>query len=517
MWRFLRNMPIAQRLMAAAVITALIPGLVISVLGSSYIDTLNTINDTVKAGNSAVKTVTHMQADLLCMGALLEVLNTSTSSTADNMQNSHEVVQLTDDFASSLTTYQRDYQISTSPMMQSIRASLQNDSQGNQVPVSQHSMIYVVDLQWSIYKYAQQQVLLDIEQNTSANTLAADVAQANLEYLPLKGNLDNLVGLTENMSQIVAEINTFKINPIIIWTIIAFVFSILVVFVLSYLINLTITRPLRELVTLTERIARGETNARAAVTGHDETALVSASMNAMLDSIVRLMKNIQLQHDFLETRVQRLIAEVKGVGAGDLRSRTEVTSDALGFLAHSFNYMLDELSSLVLRAKTVTHETETQTSSMQSHMMQLASSSDQQLQHMTKIVKAAKQMIDEAFMMSEKSQALANITHEMQQKARIACEGGKQADAHTVLAPIVNEMNHQVDTVESINIHLHRQVHLSQSLLHMLQTAEEASKQSNTSTQEMRQTMEKLAHHVSLLRLSIDAFKLREDEFSLAS
>ena len=51
-------------------------------------------------------------------------------------------------------------------------------------------------------------------------------------------------------------------------------------------------------------------------------------MNTMLDSIVRLMKNIQLQHDFLEDRVQDLISEIKGLGSGDLRTRAEVTSDA---------------------------------------------------------------------------------------------------------------------------------------------------------------------------------------------
>lgn len=457
MWRFLRNMPIAHRLMAAAVITALIPGLVISILGGSYINTLSTINDTVQAGNSAVKIVTDMQADLLRMNALLEVLNPAASSTADNIQNSDEIVKLTNDFDASLTTYKRDYQISTSSKMQSIRESLQNDSQGNQVPISQHSMIYVVDLQWNIYSDAQRQVLLDVDQNTSASTLAADVAQANLEYLPLKGNLDNLVGLTENMSQIVAEINTLKINPIIFWTVIAFVFSILIVFMLSYLINLTITHPLRQLVTLTERIAHGETNARAVVTGHDETALVSASMNAMLDSIVRLMKNIQLQHNFLETRVQSLITEVKGVGSGDLRLRAEVTSDALGFLAHSFNYMLDELSSLIIYVKTATHAAETQTKMLESSMIQLANSSDHQLLQITNITNATEQMLDEA-----------------------------------------NQ-------------------HIGKSMVHMIKEAEDTSRQCNDLAHKMLQRTGNLTQCMKILHLSIEAFKLREEGFPLAS
>src|SRR6185312_15855510 len=99
--------------------------------------------------------------------------------------------------------------------------------------------------------------------------------------------------LTESISQVVSQINTFKINPTLFWTIVAFLVSTLVVFALSYLINLTITRPLRRLVQLTERIAQGETDARAFVTGHDETYMVATSMNTMLDSIARLMQNVQ--------------------------------------------------------------------------------------------------------------------------------------------------------------------------------------------------------------------------------
>src|SRR6185437_4629672 len=384
MWRFLTNMSITQRLMIAAAITALIPGLVISALGSSYINTLSTINETVRVENNAVNLATDMQADILRMNALLEVLNIAPSSAANNSQSSHEIAQLTDDFASTLLTYGQDYQIAISPTMQTIRATLQNDSQGNQVPASQHTMIYVVTMQWQSYNQAQSQVLEDITvPHPDADTLAADVAQANLEYLPLKGNVDNLVGITENMSQIVAEINSFKIQPIMFWTVMAFLFSTLVVFAVSYLINLTITRPLRQLVRLTERIAQGETTARAVVVGHDETYMVATSMNTMLDSIVRLMKNIQRQHDFLEDRVQDLISEIKGLGSGDLRTRAEVTSDALGFLAHSFNCMIDELSNLVVRVKTATDEIEILTRTTQLRMTQLMSVSEHQVQNTT--------------------------------------------------------------------------------------------------------------------------------------
>ena len=519
MWRLLTNMSITQRLMLAAAFTALIPGLVISILGSSYITTLSTINDTVQKGNKAVNLATGMQADLLRMDALLEVLSTTPNNTAteadtapssalNNVQNSGEIVQLVNDFNSALITYQHDYQISTSPSMQSIRETLQNDSQGNQAPTSQHTMLAVVNMQWQLYNGAQNQVLQDVQSGASSNTLAADVAQANLEYLPLKGNVDNLVGLTESISQIVAEINTFKINPTIFWTVMAFLFSILVVFAVSYLINLTITRPLRQLVHLTERIAQGETSARAVVKGHDETYMVATSMNTMLDSIVRLMKNVQRQHDFLKGRVQEMIGEIKGLGSGDLRTRAEVTSDALGFLAHSFNCMLDELSNLVVRVKLATNEIEIQTKTTQLRMTRLLSVSEHQVQSMAEATRAVEQMVEQAFTIAEQSQVLAIIARETTHAAR---QGRSASQNSMALSPIFDVIERQAQAIEDINTSLKQQVHLSQSALCLIKDATEASNGMQDHTQEVDHHFRVLINATGRLHALVGAFKLREE------
>lgn len=518
MWQFLRNMSIARRLMIAAAITALIPGLVISALGSSYIDTLATINDTVQAGNSAVKLATDMQADLLRMNALLEVLNTlpnvvansdtAPSSAIDNVQNSREIEQLTSDFGSTLVTYQHDYQITTSPKMKSIRDTLQNDVQGNQAPASQHTMIYVVNMQWQIYNQSQGQVLRDVQLAASTDSLAADVAEANLEYLPLKGNVDNLVELTESISQIVAEINTFKINPILFWTIMAFLFSTLVVFAVSYLLHLTITRPLRQLVYLTERIAQGETNARAIAVGHDEAYMVAASMNTMLDSIVRLMKNIQRQHDALEARVQNLIGEIKGFGSGDLRTRAEVTPDALGFLAHSFNCMLDELSNLVIQVKRAADEIEILTKTTQLRMTRLMSVSEHQVQNMSESVSVMERLAEMAFTIADQSQALSTIARE----TSLAAQAGRDAmQTPDVFNSMFDVLERQVQAIDGINSNLKQQVHLSQSALCLLKDAAEASNGMYEQTQEADHSLHNLSNSTTRLHVLIGAFKLRTE------
>jgi methyl-accepting chemotaxis protein len=486
MWQFLTNMSIARRLMLAAVITALVPGIVISILGSSYVGTLSSVNDTVQAEDNAVKLATDMQADLLRMNALLGTLNMTPSSAADNVLNSREIAQLQDDFGATLTTYQKDYQITTSTKMEGIREALKSDSQGSQEPISQHSMIYVVNLQWELYNSAQQQVLTDVAQHSDGNTLAADIANANLEYLPLKGNLDNLVELTESISQIVVQLNTFKIYPVFFWTIVAFLFSTLVVFATSYVINLTITRPLRQLIELTERIAQGDTNARALVRGHDETYMVAASMNTMLDSIVNLMKHIQQQHDCLEVNVQKLIDEVKGLGSGDLRGRAEVTADALGFLAHSFNYMIDELSGRMLRIKTVTREVDMLTSATQQHITQLLQESTQRMQRMPEVVATMERMLATTVAATDQSLALTTSVRETQQ------------------AP-------QTSALENINTLLCEQLQLTRSVLHSMQNEVEADRESSASTHEATHSMGQLSQLVALLHASLGSFKLREE------
>jgi methyl-accepting chemotaxis protein len=542
MWRFLINMSIARRLMIAATITALIPGIVISILGSSYVSTLSTVNNTVQADDTAVKLVTDMQADLLRMNALLGTFSMAPSSAASNVQNSSEIIQLTNDFGSALATYQQDYQITTSEKMQSIHDALKNDSQGSQEPVSQQSMTYVVNLQWKSYKAAQSQALNDIQrgtgsyvlagdvpqpnndiqQETSSYILAADIDQANLEYLPLKGNLDNLVVQTESISQIVVQLNTFKVYPIFFWTIAAFLFSTLMVFAISYVINLTITRPLRQLVQLTKRIAQGETNARATVVGHDETYMVATSMNIMLDSIVNLMKNIQQQHNSLEAHVQKLISEVKGLGSGDLRSRAEVTSDTLGFLAHSFNYIIDELSTLVIPVKTATNEVETLVNATQARMLQLIQISAHQIEDTTEAVEAVEQMAKSAFAVSEQAHTLLDTTREMYQVEQNCRELMEHAlhraepvndkqwvmSINMMLASISDRTEIQMRSIESMHYSLKQQSELSRSVLRILYDAVEANRKSSDSTYQATYDIRKLTHSVEMLHTLVGTFKL---------
>jgi methyl-accepting chemotaxis protein len=472
MLRFLTTMPISRRLLVAAALIAIIPGIVIAILGSSYIGTLVNINQTVKTTNDAVKLSTDMQADLLRMNALLAGLNTTDiNAPIQTVQIQREITELTSDFQQKLSLYQHNYQIETSGNMRSVHDVLQNNAQGNQASVSQHTTLFIVNLQWNNYEQGQTATLHDLQGRGSATTFTVDQAQANLLYLPLKGNLDNLVALTESLSQVVAQVNTYQINPILFGTIFAFLFSTLVVFLISYVINLTITRPLRQLVDLTRRIAEGETNARATIASRDEIYTVATSMNTMLDSIGQLMQDVQGQRDFLQFRVDKLISEVTSIGEGDLRMQMEVTNDAMGFLANSFNFMIRELSNLVIRVKVVARQVETLTSTTQSRMSELVKINDHQILEMTNAVATMQQMADSTRKVTERTQTLYTFARETRQTAYDGRGAVQQTvtgmkhiyeNVQTTAAKVQllrdnsREINHIVSVISSIAHHTNR-------------------------------------------------------------
>jgi methyl-accepting chemotaxis protein len=421
---FITNMSIARRLFFAVAMAALIPAIIIAVLGGSYISTLNSVNETVQKSDDAVKLATDQQADLLRMNALLAAAGpTNPNSFSENVQISQEVSSLTGDFNKKLALYTQNYQITTSDNMKSVRDVLQNNGLGLQVPVSQHSMIFIVALQWHEYESSQNVVLQDLQQKAGLGKLSDDLANANLFYLPLKGNLDNLVGLTESISQSIAQVNASQTTTILIGTIFAFFLSTLVVFAIGYVVNLTITRPLRQLAVLTRRISKGETNVRAAIGGHDEIYLVASSMNQMLDNIVHLMQETRFQHDILKSRVEQLISEVSGIGGGDLSIKANVTADALGVLADSFNYMVRELASLVIRVKMVAREVEKLTATTLNRMTSLVEIGDRQIEQMAATAGEVEQMADETRQVAERARVLSNIALETRQTA----QGGRNA------------------------------------------------------------------------------------------
>src|SRR6266571_1977683 len=439
MLKVLFNLPIFRRLFIAFTLAAILPGIVIALLGTYFVNTLDQRGQAERTSFDAQSIAFNQLVNLQRMNALLQARHAQVfasisgnikdpSLAASGMLINNDILTREIDFDQTLTKYQHDYQLATSSSMSPVRSIVLSDQPGTTIISDQQAALdKVVKEQWPAYKQLQDQELALLQTNPSYSKAYPILFAANAKFLDLKNSWQQVVNIAETMGKIVTTVGTAETQPVLAFTTIALFCTILVVVATGYVVNLTITKPLRQLASLTKRIARGNTNARANVAGHDEISLVASSMNNMLDNIVRLIQEVQFQRDNLQAQVEKLVSEVSGVGEGDLRVQAEVTADALGVLADSFNYMVEELGSLIVRVKMVAHEVENTTVTVLDRMTQLVESGDIQIQHIAEAAVEVEQMANSSRLVADRSQILYEVAHEARQNAQSGREAVQQA------------------------------------------------------------------------------------------
>lgn len=434
---WLSNTPIFRRLFLAFALAAVVSGGIVMVLGTTYINILTIRGQEEQTNNRAMKLVTSQLSVLQQLNANLAAFHATTfadrgaygqndptmpASMSRGLHN--EIIMLTGTFTRALGTYQQKYQLTTSPDMAQIQSVLQRNTSSNQLALQQqHTLQNVLSQQWPKYLTAQQQELLDGKPNVSYTVAHQDLMNADALFQPLLASWQQIVDITQTVSDQISTIGTAQTDPIMIATLIAILSTAIVVFAIGFIINLTITRPLRQLAKLTQRIAKGETSERAVLVGHDEIFMVSRSMNKMLDNIVHLIQETQAQRDNLQSQVEKLVSEVSGVGEGDLRVQAEVTADALGVLADSFNYMIEELGSLVVRVKLMSHEVEFSTFAIFERLTQLVETGDIQINQIGGAGVEIERMADSSRQVADRAQNLSFLSR----NARQSAQGGREA------------------------------------------------------------------------------------------
>ena len=433
MYRSITNMPIFRRLLIAFALAAVVPGIVIVLLGTNYVNQLTARGQAVKTAFNAQNTAYEEQINLQRMNALLqarhaEIFASLGGSVQDPSMNAsgplinNDILARETDFDQTLVKYQQDFELATSPNMSAIRTILLSDDPTSTIISDQQAILNtVVQRQWPAYKKLQDEELALLEPKTSKPSYLAvykKLFDANAQFTDLRNSWQRVVNIAEKMGEVVTTVGPSQVNPVVIGDVIAFLVTIITVLTIGYIISVTITRPLGQLTTLTKRIARGETSARARIRGRDEIHLVATSMNNMLDNIVRLIQETQAQRDSLQAQVEKLVSEVSGVGEGDLRVQAEVTVDTLGVLADSFNYMVEELSSLIVRVKMVAHEVENSTVTILDHMTQLVENGDIQLQQIANATAGVEHIAGSSRHVAERAQVLYKIARETRMNAQ---------------------------------------------------------------------------------------------------
>ena len=459
MIKYLSNMPIFRRLFIAFSIAAVIPVIVIVLLSNFYLSSLNTRGQAVQTSFDAQSIAAEQQNNLESMNASLQaryyqvfaslskvIVDPSLAASAGLING--DILARQADFEQTLVSYQDNYQLATSSNMSTIRTILLNDNPatGPTIINDQQAALNAVNGTastpglWAQYRNLQDQTLSKLQAlenkppanlfllNNAYNDAYKTLWQANQQFIDLRNTWQVVVDAGVSTGKTVSTVGPSQTQPVIIATVIAIASSILIVFTIGWIINLTITAPLRRLALLTKRIGRGDTTARAKIVGRDEINLVASSMNNMLDNIVRLIQDAQAQRDNLQTQVEKLVSEVSGVGEGDLRVQAEVTADALGVLADSFNYMVEELGSLVVRVKMVAHEVESSTTMTYERMSQLVETADTQIKQISGAAVEVEKMADSSRQVADRAQVLYGVAREARQTA----ETGRGAVQQTV-------------------------------------------------------------------------------------
>lgn len=459
MIRFMSNMPIFRRMIMAFIFATLIPGMVIALLGVFYINSFQNQGQAVRTSFDAQSLASSEDANLQRMNALLQAkfyqifasesqVVTDPSLFASGGLVDGEIRALEADFDRNLPLYKSQYDLSSSPNMANVLSILRtNDTQNAQSIIDSQKQALSEVLSpdgWTQYKSYQDQLANNLESlqkdlqrgvyltpeklNGEYQTDYALLHKSILSFTNLRNDWQEVSQAAVKMGKDVTTVGSAQVLPIFVATAGAFLLIILVIIMTGYIVNQTITRPLSQLATITTRINEGKTETRAVVSGRDEIAVVANAMNGMLNNIVHLMQDAQTQRDRLQARVEKLVSEVCNVGEGDLQVQAEVTSDALGVLADSFNYMVEELSSLVVRVKMMAHEVENSTTMTFQSMVQLVGTGDVQIQQIGRAAQEVENMADVNRQVAERAQSLHMIADE----ARMTAQAGRESVQQTL-------------------------------------------------------------------------------------
>src|SRR5437868_10916806 len=205
------------------------------------------------------------------------------------------------------------------------------------------------------------------------------------------------------------------------------------VLTINYFVQREVKNRLLGLVDVFRDYAGGDRTVRAMVNGDDEFAMLSMSLNTLLDSQGTSQGGVSFSSNgndaaALQAQIEKLLQEVSAVGDGDLRVQAEVTPDTLGVLADSFNYMIEELAKVVGRVQATTFQVTNATRRLLDRSAEVAQASDTQAQQIGQTSEAVARLADFVQLSANNALAAAEAARDALRNA----EGGQQAVRQTI-------------------------------------------------------------------------------------
>jgi len=208
--------------------------------------------------------------------------------------------------------------------------------------------------------------------------------------------------------------------------------ALLLVFTINYFVQRRIKDKLLGLNDVCRDYTSGDHSARSAVQGDDEFAMLSNSLNSVLDgqggNASPQMNTGGSDAAALQAQIEKLLQEVSAVGDGDLRVQAEVTPDTLGVLADSFNYMIEELAKVVGRVQSTAVQVTNATRRILDRSADLAQASETQVAQISQTSQAVEALA--VFIQNVARNAMSSV--EVAQEALRSATSGQQSVRQTI-------------------------------------------------------------------------------------
>ena len=211
------------------------------------------------------------------------------------------------------------------------------------------------------------------------------------------------------------------------WSVIGAFAAILLAIAIAIFVSRSFLDPLGHLTEVSEQIQGGDLGARAAVEDEHAIGRTAQALNLALDEVTSLVQTRE-ERDRIQNQIITLLDEVSAVAEGDLTVEAEVTADALGSVADSFNYMITELRDIVANVNETTAEVSAASGDIARTSSTLAESSEMQ----------SRQIADAAVAIEEMAASIAQVSESAGLGATVAsnARANAQQGAASVRATI---------------------------------------------------------------------------------
>jgi methyl-accepting chemotaxis protein len=196
---------------------------------------------------------------------------------------------------------------------------------------------------------------------------------------------------------------------------------------LYWILGARVTAPVKELTEFSERLASGDYRAKADVESTDDFALIAENLNRTAEKVSRAVFNQEAQES-LQKSVTEFLTITSQIARGDLTLRGKVTSDALGNVVDSVNYMLDNFTKVLERVRKGAIDVSSSANEILVSSEEMSTGATQQDQEITNTSSAVEELTVSMKQVSNNAEASA----EAARRALDAAEQGNRAVRDTL-------------------------------------------------------------------------------------